>query len=110
MTAQPIVEYFNVFKNILCRLFPCTVLAMIDESDSSVPKKLSTQALSQQTPHLDTLPVIPCVVSSCWYAVAAYWLLRSEWCSRPALGAQWWIAIISACCARSPVSWAPAPS
>ncbi|MEO7859287.1 MAG: hypothetical protein ABIU05_02400, partial [Nitrospirales bacterium] len=32
------------------------------------------------------------------------WLPLSEWCRSPALGMRWWIAIVSACCVRSPVS------
>ena len=31
MTTQPIVEDFDVLKDILCCLIPCAVLAMIDE-------------------------------------------------------------------------------
>ena len=31
MTAQPIVEHFNVLKDVLCRLVPCAVLSMVHE-------------------------------------------------------------------------------
>ena len=30
MTTQPIIEHFDVLKDLLCRLVPCAVLAMID--------------------------------------------------------------------------------
>ncbi len=52
------------------------------------PKRHSTQTLSQPSPRLDLLPVMPCVVSSGWYAVAAYWLPRSEWWRGPCRGFQ----------------------
>ena len=44
------------------------------------------------------LPVNLCVVSNGWYAVVAYWLPQSEWCSKPALGVRWRIAIVSTRC------------
>ena len=42
--AQPIVEHFNVLKDVLSRLISCTVLPMVDELTLERPKKLSTQA------------------------------------------------------------------
>ncbi len=68
------------------------------------PKRHSTQTLSQPSPRLDLLLVMPCVVSSGWYAVAAYWLPRSEWWRDPAVGFRFARAFVRACSARSMVS------
>jgi hypothetical protein len=69
---QPIIEHFDVRKDVLCRFVPCTVLTMINELAFQCVEEAFDTRLSQQFPRRDMLPVIPCIVSNCWYAVAAY--------------------------------------
>ena len=73
MAPLPIIEHLDILEDVLCRLAPRRVLPMVHELALQVPKKLSTQALSQQLPVRLMLAVMPCVVSSCWYCPAAYW-------------------------------------
>jgi hypothetical protein len=39
VTTPPIVEHLDVLKDVLCRLVPCAVLAMIDELALECPEK-----------------------------------------------------------------------
>ena len=51
VAPPPIIEYRDVLEGVLCGLAPRAGLAM--SSRFRVPKKLATQALSQQFPRLD---------------------------------------------------------
>ncbi len=59
-------------KDVLRVFGSCGIVSMVHELRFSVPKKLSTQALSQELPMRLMLGVMPCVVSICWFCHAAY--------------------------------------
>jgi hypothetical protein len=69
---SPIVEHLDVLEDVLGRFVPGRVVPRGQELALSVPKNLSTQALSQPLPRCDMLTAIPWAVSKYWYLVAAY--------------------------------------
>ena len=60
VTPSPIVEHFDVLKDILCRLVPCAVLAMINE--------LSLQS-AEETLDAGIVPTVPLSRHAAGYAV-----------------------------------------
>ena len=62
MSAQPIIEHFDVFNDVLCCLVPCAVLAMIDELALQSPEEALHAGVVPTASPPGHAGVRPCVV------------------------------------------------
>lgn len=79
MQPLTVVKYRDVLDDVCSGLLAGLIVAPVEAPDFKEPKKLSTTALSQQSPLWLMLPSIPWSLSSFRKTRLAYCTPRSEW-------------------------------